>query len=176
MMEDSSKINVDVLKDIIFGRVEPQIYAFSTETVPNYLKVGDTYRPIEVRLKEWRKHFPNLVKTFESVAKIDDETFFRDFAVHYFLEYELNRTRLNRQTFKKIPYYSNEFFENATENDLLDAIKDIQSGYFNNESKYQYYRFDESHIPITHTYKRCENYPLRPVLVNHLPPCVAQLK
>jgi len=162
MMEDSSKINVDVLKDIIFGRVEPQIYAFSTETVPNYLKVGDTYRPIEVRLKEWRKHFPNLVKTFESVAKIDDETFFRDFAVHYFLEYELNRTRLNRQTFKKIPYYSNEFFENATEKDLLDAIKDIQSGYFNNESKYQYYRFDESHIPITHTYKRCENYPLRP--------------
>ncbi|MEZ4773093.1 MAG: DEAD/DEAH box helicase family protein [Bacteroidia bacterium] len=161
-MAEANNINVDVLNDIIIGRVEPQIYAFTTETIPNYLKVGDTYRPIEMRLNEWRKHFPNLEKKFEDVAKVDDETFFRDYAVHFFLENELKRSRLKPNALKGIPYYSNEFFENATEEDLQEAIEDIKSGHQNNESKYQYYRFDESHIPITHTYTRIEEYPLRP--------------
>lgn len=161
-MAESININVDVLNDIITGRVEPQIYAFTTETIPNYLKVGDTYRPIQIRLNEWRKHFPNLEKKFENVAKVDDETFFRDYAVHLFLETELKRSRLKPNALKGIPYYSNEFFENATEKDLQEAIEDIKSGHQNNESKYQYYRFDESHIPITHIYTRTEEYPLRP--------------
>ena len=161
-MAKANNINIDVLDDIIIGRVEPQIYAFTTETIPNYLKVGDTYRPIEMRLNEWRKHFPNLEKKFEDVAKVDDETFFRDYAVHFFLENELNKSRLKPNALKGIPYYSNEFFENATVADLQEAIEDIKSGHQNNESKYQYYRFDESHIPITHTYARSENYPLRP--------------
>lgn len=161
-MPETNNINVDILDDLIIGRVEPQIYAFTTETIPNYLKVGDTYRPIEVRLNEWRKYFPNLEKKFGDVAKVDDETFFRDYAVHFFLENELKRSRLKPNALKGIPYYSNEFFENATEEDLQEAIKDIKSGHQNNESKYQYYRFDESHIPITHTYTRIEEYPLRP--------------
>lgn len=161
-MPETNNINVDILDELIIGRVEPQIYAFTTETIPNYLKVGDTYRPIEVRLNEWRKHFPNLEKKFGDVAKVDDETFFRDYAVHFFLENELKRSRLKPNTLKGIPYYSNEFFENATETDLQAAIEDIKNGYQNNESKYQYYRFDESHIPIIHTYARSENYPLRP--------------
>ena len=83
-MSETNNINVAILNDIIIGRVEPQIYAFTTETIPNYLKVGDTYRPIETRLKEWREHFPNLEKKFGYVAKVDDETFFRDYAVHSF--------------------------------------------------------------------------------------------
>lgn len=161
-MAEANNINVDVLNDIIIGRVEPQIYAFTTETIPNYLKVGDTYRPIEMRLNEWRKHFPNLEKKFEDVAKVDDETFFRDYAIHFFLENELNRSRLKPNSLKGIPYYSNEFFENATKKDLQDAIEDIKIDHQNNESKYQYYRFDESHIPITHSYTRSENYSLRP--------------
>lgn len=161
-MPETNYINVDILDDLIIGRVEPQIYAFTTETIPNYLKVGDTYRPIEMRLNEWRKYFPNLEKKFGDVAKVDDETFFRDYAVHFFLENELKRSRLKPNALKGIPYYSNEFFENATEDDLREAIEDIKSGHQNNESKYQYYRFDESHIPITHTYTRIEEYPLRP--------------
>ncbi len=161
-MSEVNKINVDSLDELIIGRVEPQIYAFTTETTPNYLKVGDTYRPIETRLNEWRKYFPNLEKKFGNVAKVDDETFFRDYAVHFFLENELKRNRLESGVFKNIPYYSNEFFKNATEKDLKDAINDIKIGYKNNDSKYQYYRFDESHIPITHTYNRIENYNPRP--------------
>ena len=161
-MPKTNNINVGILDDLIIGRVEPQIYAFTTETIPNYLKVGDTYRPIEKRLNEWRKYFPNLEKKFGNIAKVDDETFFRDYAVHFFLENELKRSRLKPNALKGIPYYSNEFFENATEEDLQEAIEDIKSGHQNNESKYQYYRFDESHIPITHTYTRTEEYPLRP--------------
>lgn len=161
-MSEINNINLDILDDLIIGRVEPQIYAFTTETIPNYLKVGDTYRPIEIRLNEWRKYFPNLEKKFGNIAKVDDEIFFRDYAVHYFLENELKRSRLKPNDLKGIPYYSNEFFENATEEDLQEAIKDIKSGHQYNESKYQYYRFDESHISITHSYTRIEEYPLRP--------------
>lgn len=161
-MSETNKINVDILDELIIGRVEPHIYAFTTETIPNYLKVGDTYRPVETRLNEWRKFFPNLEKKFGNVAKVDDETFFRDYAVHYFLETELKRIRLEKGALKNIPYYSNEFFKNATEKDLHDAINDIKVGHKKNESKYQYYRFDESHIPITHTYIRNENYNPRP--------------
>jgi len=161
-MSEINKINVDILDELIIGRVEPQIYAFTTETIPNYLKVGDTYRPVETRLNEWRKFFPNLEKKFGNVAKVDDETFFRDYAVHYFLETELKRIRLEKGALKNTPYYSNEFFKNATEKDLQDAINDIKIGHKKNESKYQYYRFDESHIPITHTYIRNENYNPRP--------------
>lgn len=161
-MSELNNINVDILDNLIIGRVEPQIYAFTTETIPNYLKVGDTYRPLETRLNEWRKYFPNLEKKFQNVAKVDDETFFRDYAVHFFLENDLKRNRLARDIFQDIPYYSNEFFENATEQDLQNAIKDIENGHKNNDPKYQYYRFDESHIPIIHTYLRTENYNPRP--------------
>jgi hypothetical protein len=161
-MSQENIINVDILDEIIIGRVEPHIYAFTTQTIPNYLKVGDTYRPIEKRLNEWRKYFPNLEKKFNDVAKVDDDTFFRDYAVHYYLETELKRNRLLRDVFENMPYYSNEFFENATEADLQDAIKDIKQIHLENASKYQFYRFDESHVPITHTYARTENYPPRP--------------
>lgn len=110
-MVNQNNINVSVLDKLIIGRVEPHIYAFSTETVPNYLKVGDTYRPIEARLNEWRKFFPNLEKQFTEIAKVDDETFYRDFAIHYFLENELKKERLDKKTIKNLPYFSNEFLK-----------------------------------------------------------------
>ena len=66
-----NNIDVEQLDNLIIGRVEPRIYAFTTHTIPNYLKVGDTYRPIQTRLNEWRKFFPSLEKTFEEVAKVD---------------------------------------------------------------------------------------------------------
>jgi len=108
-----SRIDITELNKLIIGRVEPHIYAFSTETVPNYLKVGDTYRPIEIRLNEWRKHFPNLEKQFSDVAKADEETFFRDYAIHYFFENELKKRRLELTDFDNLPYFSNEFFEDT---------------------------------------------------------------
>ncbi|MFA6196937.1 MAG: Eco57I restriction-modification methylase domain-containing protein [Sulfurimonas sp.] len=161
-MSKITKIDIEILNGIIIGRVEPRIYAFTTQTIPNYLKVGDTYRPLEMRLNEWRKYFPNLEKKFETIAKVDENIFFRDYAVHYFLENDKKRARLTPDTIDNIPYFSKEFFKNATENDLKDAIEDIKNCHQSNQSKYQYYKFDESHIPITHTYNREFNYELRP--------------
>ena len=71
---------IDILDRIIIGRGEPHIYAFTTNTVPNYLKVGDTYRPVSKRLNEWREFFPELKKQYENKATIDDKTYFRDFS------------------------------------------------------------------------------------------------
>src|SRR5690606_19015411 len=104
---NTTNTNTTALDDLIIGRVEPHIYAFSTKTVPDYLKVGDTYRPLEKRLNEWRKYFPNLEKTFSEKAKLDNETFYRDLAIHYFLEKELKKKRLDKNIIKGLPYYSN---------------------------------------------------------------------
>lgn len=161
-MSETITIDVGVLDEIIIGRVDPKIYAFTTQTVPNYLKVGDTYRPVKIRLDEWRKHFPNLEKKFESIAKVDEDIFFRDYAIHSFLLNEKNRPRLLPDDIQNIEYYSKEFFKDATENDLEEAIADIKTCYTVNESKYQYYKFVESHIPITHTYLRNAHYEPRP--------------
>ena len=149
-------IDTTLLDDLIVGRVEPHIYAFSTETVPNYLKVGDTARSIRVRLDEWRKIFPNLVKQYEHSAQIDEETIFRDFAVHTFLEQEKGRSRLQPDTFEYLPYYSKEFFEAATTADLDEAILDIHQSAHEKNGKYQFYSPDR--LPQILTYKRTESY------------------
>jgi len=161
-MKKLNKIDVSVLDHIIIGRVEPKIYAFTTETIPNYMKIGDTYRPLETRLGEWRKYFPNLEKKFDEVAKVDDQTFFRDHAVHYYLEKELQKERLLPASLEKVPYYSKEFFKDTSKNDLVGAIKDIKNNHNKNENKYQYYKFDTSRIPVFHIYERVEDYDLRP--------------
>ena len=161
-MAENNQLDIQVLEELIIGRVEPHIYAFTTETIPNYLKVGDTYRPVEKRLNEWRKHFPELEKKFQEVAKIDEETFFRDFAVHKYLENEIQKSRLLPHSLESIPYYSNEFFKDATPKDVDDAIIDIKESHKNNDTKYQLYKFEDSHIPIVHTYNRTETYEPRP--------------
>lgn len=148
---------------IILGRVEPQVYAFSTQTVPNYLKIGDTYRPVEQRLDEWRCYFPNLKKCYEAIARVSDDTYFRDFAIHYFLEHDLQRHRLQRTDMPDLPYYSREFFENASKQDIELALKDIKKDFDNHTGKYQYYNFNERPTAVTYTFKRGDTlYELRP--------------
>ncbi len=154
-----SKIDTTILDNIIVGRVEPYIYAFSTETVPNYLKVGDTSRSVRVRLDEWRKIFPNLIQQYEHSAQIDDKTIFRDFAVHAFLEQEKERERLQPHTIDNLPYYSREFFKNATAEDVEDAIADIIQNAREKSGKYPLYSLDR--LPQILTYKRTESFPPR---------------
>ena len=43
-MAENNQLDIEILDELIIGRVEPYIYAFTTETIPNYLKVGDTFR------------------------------------------------------------------------------------------------------------------------------------
>ena len=148
-------IDTSVLDNIIYGRVEPYIYAFTTETIPNYLKVGDTYRPVKVRLKEWKTYFPNLQQTFEHIAKTTDDRIFRDYSVHQFIEIERHRKRLTKELFPE-QYYSNEFFENAKNEDVEDAIADILADAENNSGKYRFY--DANYNTQEYTYERIENF------------------
>lgn len=138
-----------LLDKIIVGRVDPYIYAFTTNTVPNYLKVGDTYRPIAVRLNEWKKHYPDLEKKFEHKAMVSDNVFYRDYSIHQYLENDLKKIRLSNDEIKSDVYYSNEFFKETTLYDVEEAINDIQKDFDENLMKYQFYNADENLRVIT---------------------------
>lgn len=159
---DKMKIEaIDVLDRIIIGRVDPHIYAFTTNTVPNYLKVGDTYRPVSQRLNEWRVFFPELEKQYENKAVIDEETYFRDYAIHQYLENNLHKKRLNPEDLEDGIYYSREFFKGAETGDIDSAIEDIKESYQANLSKYEYYS-SKNRLPQTFHYQRGEQWTLRP--------------
>ena len=131
--------DLSILDSLITGRVEPHIYAFTTNTIPNYLKVGDTYRPVSKRLSEWREYFPNLEQKYEGSAKITDDVYFRDYSVHSFLETERHRTRLSLDDLPADVYYSREFFRGATVVDVEEAIADIRADYDSKTGRYHYY-------------------------------------
>ena len=149
------------LDNIIIGRVEPHIYAFITETIPNYLKVGDTYRSVNVRLEEWKAYYPNLVHVYDATAKVDGDVYFRDFAVHQFLENERKKERLNKSDIPEDCYYSREFFKNASSEDVKDAIKDITADYVLSTGKYNFYNA-ASRLPETLVFERTEDFKPRP--------------
>lgn len=142
--------NEDLLAELIIGRVKPHIYAFTTNTIPNYLKVGDTYRPVFVRLREWMQFFPNLRKEFEDSAAINDDIFFRDYSVHQYLESDLSKHRLEPQEYPDA-YYSNEFFRDVQVEHVVEAISDIRKNFEHNTGKYKYYDAN-SHLPENYTY------------------------
>ncbi len=148
----SLRLNTDILDSIIIGRVEPHIYAFTTETVPNYLKVGDTYRAVSTRIKEWSCVYPNLKHIYTHSARIDDNTIFRDFSVHDFIENSKRRHRLMPGDIPTIPYYSREFFKDATPADIDEAIDDITESAVKNDGRYSLYTSD--HLPKIFTYTR----------------------
>lgn len=160
-MKENKIEAIDILDRIIIGRVEPHIYAFSTNTVPNYLKVGDTYRPVSKRLNEWRVFFPELEKQYENKAVIDEETYFRDYAIHQYLENDLNKERLKQDDLKVDIYYSKEFFKETEIEDIDNAIEDIKENYQANSNKYEYYS-SENRLPQTYHYQRGGNWDLRP--------------
>lgn len=136
-------INLDLL---IRGRVDPYIYAFETNTVPNFLKVGDTYRPVEVRLGEWRKFYSDLKKKYEHIAKVDEKTYFRDYSVHDFLIQNGFR-RIEKDDVKSGIYLSNEFFMNAKKENVEEAIKDIQKSFEKKDNRYAFYDVEDN-LPL----------------------------
>ena len=160
-MKENKIEAIDILDRIIIGRVEPHIYAFTTNTVPNYLKVGDTYRPVSQRLNEWRVFFPELEKQYDNKAVIDEETYFRDFAIHQYLETDLNKERLKHQDLEDDIYYSREFFKEVEIGDIDSAIEDIKESYQANSNKYEYYS-SKNRLPQTYHYQRGEKWDLRP--------------
>lgn len=154
--------NLELLDNLIFGRVAPHIYAFQTRTIPNYLKVGDTYRPVSVRLNEWKRKFPDLIKEYEHKATVNDDVYFRDYAVHFYLESVLGKERLH---YEELPatatYYSREFFKDTTTLEVDEAIRDICKGYDEHSDKYAYYDSNER-LAVTVHYERGPKWTLRP--------------
>lgn len=134
------------LNSLIRGRVDPYIYAFETNTVPNFLKVGDTYRPVEVRLDEWRKFYSDLKKKYEHIAKVDDNTYFRNYSVHDFLIQNGFR-RIEKDDIKSGIYLSNEFFMNAKKENVEEAIKDIQKSFERKDNRYAFYDVEDN-LPL----------------------------
>ena len=156
----NTSIDTTILDGIIVGRVDPHIYAFSTGTIPNYLKVGDTYRPVNVRLDEWRVHYKDLEPLYEHIAKVDNGNIFRDYSVHYFLEHDKNLKRLEQGTFA-LAHYSREFFKDATTADVDEAITDIYRSARENDGKYKLYSPD--FLPVVYKFEREEMpWDLRP--------------
>ena len=151
--------DASILGELIVGRVEPRIYAFSTNTVPNYLKVGDTYRPVAVRLDEWREYFPHLKREFDNSAKIG-EVFFRDYSVHTYLEETAQCSRLEKGVFPGV-YYSNEFFKGATKKHVKEAIDDIRHDYETSGQRYQFYSVAEG-LPTGVKFPSTGMWSLRP--------------
>lgn len=154
----------EILDRIIVGRVEPHIYAFTTNTVPNYLKVGDTYRPVNIRLDEWKEVFPNLVheSAWEWLAKTENGKYFRDFAIHYYLEFIRGFHRLQKTDIDNLPYYSREFFENARPEDVDKAILDIETYAKRIDETRNYQFYSEDRLPEETHYARTESYEPRP--------------
>ncbi|MBR8463141.1 Eco57I restriction-modification methylase domain-containing protein [Campylobacter sp. faydin G-24] len=159
---DDSRIEVtDILDRIIIGRVKPRIYAFTTNTIPNYLKVGDTYRSVSKRIKEWKEFFPELEEKYNKEAIIDEKTYFRDYSIHQYLENDLKKKRLTKKDLDEDIYYSREFFKDTDDSDIDNAIKDIKENYESNSGKYEYYSSD-NRLPQIYHYEREEDWTLRP--------------
>lgn len=141
--------------------MRPQIYAFSTNTVPNFLKVGDTYRPVQRRLQEWKRHYPDLQQHFEGSASVDDDVYFRDHSVHQFLSEDRGRSRLGRDALAPDVYFSTEFFKDASPEDVDLAIEDIRRDHQEDGGRYVF--FDASQrLRKTFTFARGEAWEPRP--------------
>lgn len=160
-MEKSKIEKIEILDSIIIGRVEPYIYAFTTNTIPNYLKIGDTYRPISIRFNEWRRSFPNLEEKYQRKAIVNNEVYFRDFSVHQFLESDLHKERLKPSDIDEDTYYSKEFFKNTSVQNIDEAIDDIKKNHKKNTGKYEYYSVNDKMPKLFH-YERGEEWSLRP--------------
>lgn len=159
----SRSINYDFLKRYITGRVKPNIYAFKTGTYPEYLKVGDTYRPVETRIKEWSRKFKNLeyIAKWPAVvdkSRVDKDLIFRDYEVHkYLIGHQCER--LKEEEAVNPDLYSNEFFHNAEKEDIKDAIEDITKSAENGDNHYNF--FNPGLLPEELTPKRGPRLELR---------------
>ena len=146
----SEPVDMKPLEDVIVGRVEPRIYAFLTTSVPRYLKVGDTYRPVPVRIAEWQRHFPidETRDVWDWPAVLDDKVFFRDYSVHQYLLDSRHLIRLDPQTLKTIAggkdlYFSNEFFLDARKEHVEEALADIADDHARASGRYSFYSVED---------------------------------
>ncbi len=163
--------DINFVENLILVRNEPHIYAFSTNTIPNYLKIGDTFRPVDVRIEEWNKKISEalgsevevkLTKEFTETAVIDD-AYFRDYSVHSFLRDSLGKMSIDVTEPDLVDMYSREFFKNVSVEDVENAIFNIREDYASDspEKKYTYYKLAEKK-PADFHWNHDQHWELRP--------------
>jgi hypothetical protein len=148
-------MKTEIVDKVIKGRVEPHIYAFITDTIPSYTKIGDTYRSVNVRIDEWRAKYENIIKLCQESALVNEETYFRDHAVHDYLK----NKGYNQLKPDQVPpgiYYSSEFYEGVEKGDVTDAITEIKSKFGDPCSPYTYYNVEDRLPQAEQDYKRTE--------------------
>ncbi|MBO4740407.1 MAG: hypothetical protein J5605_02055, partial [Bacteroidales bacterium] len=136
---ESKDLNGDYM--IEFIERNPHIYAFRTKSVPDYLKVGYTDRPVSVRLKDWGTKYEEIEPVGKWLAKVKSEkvpenelgVYFMDHAVHEFIKRigphydgDVNDRHLpydskNWESDYPELYFSEEFFQNAKWEDVEAA-------------------------------------------------------
>lgn len=126
-----------VLDELLHGRQNPTIYAFTVPEIKEgrAWKIGDTSRPVPMRLDEWKNVYSNLREVYEARTEAiltnpeGKEYFYRDYDVHRHLEDD-GKARLTRDDFEKAgSHFSNEFFDDMDLRSLKKAIDEIKSDF-----------------------------------------------
>lgn len=155
-----NSITINEVENLIEVRSEPHIYVFSTNTIPNYVKVGDTFRPIATRLGEWQeiykdlqRLFPDINNELEALAKVNDDIYFRDYAIHTYLTnngyHRLEKDELIEEIGEEV-YFSNEFFKNVPVEIVKKGIQEVKEGYESKNPNYNYYKISDKQTIDTH--------------------------
>lgn len=134
----------DSALSILTGRLEPHIYAFRIEQFPPSYKVGDTFREVDTRINEWRNIYRNLELTHDAGwewSAMAGDRFFRDYAVHRYLEDEKGRKAMAPEAFGD-NHPSSEFYLDTEIKDIEEAIAHIRTHSQLPESPYKFYSAD----------------------------------
>lgn len=130
------------IENVVEVRVEPHVYAFTTSAVPGALKIGETQRPVSVRLKEWAAVYGDDTELFCSHSSLINDLIFRDLTVHNYLEHH-GKPHISREDFPEGVEYSREFFKNVSKTDLRNALIDIHKSYRDKDNRYQLYSLEK---------------------------------
>lgn len=159
----STAIQLKDVNELFKVKVEHKIYSFYTNTIPDYIKIGDTYRQVAIRLKEWKRVYKQLKPDQIFDANINDEAFFRDLAVHQYLRQDKHKHIVTPEEVDGITAFCTELFreDDVNSEDIKDAITDIKSNYGKADSKYVYYKLQGKEKTDGRA-KWTENYAMRP--------------
>lgn len=139
----------------------PEIYAFWYKMFPKALKVGFSIYG-DNRLGQWNNTYPGGIKVVKRwSALLDGGMYFTDHPVHGKL-IKNGKRRLTREDFPKDIYYSCEFFDDTTGNDVDNSINEVKSDFANGTELHKCKDINTSKFIGKH-YKRNKNlvYKLR---------------
>ena len=93
-------------------------------------KVGDTCSPLR-REMEWAKAYKDWFEVkfrYLGTTDIDDETFFRDFAIHAYGKQHLGWKQVPREDFPAGEHYTQEAYYGADANNVGEAVEQLREG------------------------------------------------